>query len=159
MGLKSLPILNKCGISMYWYNIWDSLKLYKKYNNSYNLLSNLIYYFLTENLYYICLFKNIKSFKSTIRFKKIDVTTKNNKYIHKKFLKKLFIGRIVFLSFQTWTIISIKYTTTNMKYINYKTNLNLSRRLIFKYYLYNINNMNILKNNYKYKFNNRKYSI
>ncbi len=149
MGLKSLPVLNKSGLSIYWLNIWDSIKLYKKYLHSYLFLHDLIYYFFIENLYYYYLNMNIKKLKKKNYSKSFNRLVKFN---YKNKLKKLYIGKIVFLKYQSWDIIFINYFTTNKKYINYKNKFKFNKKKIISYFIYNKNNYNIFKNNYKYKF-------
>ncbi len=147
MGLKSLPILNKSGISMYWLNVWDSIKLYKKYNTTYDVLNNVIYYFFIENLYYYCLSSKIDIIKLKLKFlnKKSDIIYKNNN-------KKLYIGRIVFLKYQSWNIVLVNYFITNKKSINYKDDFNFKLKFSLKKIFKNKVESIYPNENYKYKF-------
>jgi len=147
MGLKSLPILNKSGISMYWSNVWDSIKLYKKYNTTYNLLENIIYNFFIENLYYFCI-----STKTNMIVFNLKYINKKNDIIYNNNNKKLYIGRIVFLKYQSWNVIVISYYTTNKKNISYKDNFNFKLKFLLKDILKNKIESKYPNDNYKYKF-------
>ncbi len=134
---------------MYWLNIWDSIKLYKKYNFTYKFLNELLYYFFIENLYYYCIYNKIKSFKFKLKYTAEEFRIPKE---HGDFVKKLYIGKIVFFKYQAWNVILINYFTTNRRFVSYKSKIRLRWKFIFKkilnknvYSLYN-------NNNYKYKF-------
>ena len=147
MGLKSLPILNKSGISMYWLNVWDSVKLYKKYNSTYNLLEDIIYYFFIENLYYFCISNKLNMVVFSLKH-----IRKRNEIVYNNNNRKLYIGRIIFLKYQTWNIILVSYYSTNKKSISYKDNFNFKLKFLLKNILKNKIESIYPNDNYKYKF-------
>lgn len=151
MGLKSLPILNKSGISMYWYNIWDSIKLYKRYNYSYIFLKELIYNIFSENMYYYCIFKKSNWDEKFKTIKKIPKSYETKiKYGYR--MRNLYIGNIVFYSFQNWSVISINYFLTRRFKIRFKKRVFKNFKQIFKkFYIIKLN-FDVGLNNYKYKF-------
>nr|YP_740720.1 ribosomal protein S3 [Tetrahymena malaccensis]ABI51629.1 ribosomal protein S3 [Tetrahymena malaccensis] len=122
MGLKSLPMLNKSGISMYWHNIWDSIKLYKKYSLSFFFLHDVINYFLNENLYYYCIMRirlsdlKLKGFRGN---KSINI----NKIKKSWNMRHFYLGKILFLKYQGWVLVLINYycSRRNKLYTNYKS--------------------------------------
>lgn len=151
MGLKSLPILNKSGISMYWDNIWDSVKLYKKYSIGFLYLNDVIQYFLNENLYYYCISKIRyinKNRKGVRGRKKLSV----NKLKRVWNTKNFYLGKILFLSNQGWVIVSISYFNArrNKLYFKYKSSKTFKR--LFKAYRFNISNRKHKLERYKFKF-------
>lgn len=151
MGLKSLPLLNKSGISMYWNNIWDSIKLYKKYSLSFFFLNDVIFYFLSENLYYHCILKMRFSRSENIglrKYKHIDISMLKSSWK----LKYLYLGKILFLNYQNWTIVIIGYYMVKRKEI-----FKLSDDLYFLRRSYRALRFNCLGDiseldDYKYKF-------
>lgn len=151
MGLKSLPILNKSGISMYWDNIWDSIKLYKKYSIGFLYLNDVVHYFLNENLYYYCVskIKRINKNRKGIRgFKKLNVSKLTRVWNTKNF----YLGKILFLSNQGWVIVSISYFNArrNKLYFKYKSSKTFKR--LFKSYRFNISKRTHKLERYKFKF-------
>jgi len=151
MGLKSLALLNKSGISMYWSNVWDSIKLYKKYSFSFFLLHDIIYYFLNENLYYYCILKVriLKSgFKGIKGRKKINI----NKLRKEWNMRNFYLGKILFYNNQGWTIVIINYCSTKrLKLFKKYKNSKLFNKL-FKTYRFDYFNYKFKRNNYKFKF-------
>nr|YP_740765.1 ribosomal protein S3 [Tetrahymena paravorax]ABI51674.1 ribosomal protein S3 [Tetrahymena paravorax] len=151
MGLKSLPILNKSGVSMFWENIWDSIKLYKKYNLSFFYLNDLISYFFNENLYYYCIMKIRilgEGYRGIRGYKHISISKLKKTWNMRNF----YLGRITFYKTQSWIIVSINYYTVKRfkLYKKYKNSKNFKN--LFKSF-----NLNFLKfkhkiEYYKYKF-------
>jgi hypothetical protein len=98
LGLKSLSILNKSGISMYWEHIWDSVKLYKKYSLGFYYINEIISFFLNENTYYYCIFLlkiKDKLYKGSLGYDHLN-------YINKTpiTLKHFYLGKILILNNQ-----------------------------------------------------------
>lgn len=150
MGLKSLPLLNKSGISMYWNNVWDSIKLYKKYSLSFFYLNDVISYFLNENLYYYCIM-NIRSLGDRYRgergYKHIDL----NKLKKLWNMKNFYLGKILFLKSQGWVIVLINFYNSRRNKLYYGKIPPKRFKKLFKSYRKNIENYT--KNNFdKYKF-------
>lgn len=151
MGLKSLPMLNKSGISMYWLNVWDSIKLYKNYSLSFLYLNDVINYFLNENLYYYCIMK-IRRLDNDYRglrgYKHINI----NKLKKSWNMRNFYLGKILFLNNQGWVIILINYFNSNriklyQKYKNSKVFKKLFKSLRFNSFKYSYK-----IDKYKYKF-------
>jgi len=151
MGLKSLPLLNKSGISMYWNNVWDSIVLYKKYSLNFLYLNDVIKYFLNENLYYFCITK-IRAVFIEYRGLKSRKKVKNNKIRRLKNMKGFYLGKILFLSNQGWTIALINYfmVRRNKLFIKYKKAKNFKK--LFKLFRLNYDVLNPQINKYKFKF-------
>nr|NP_049572.1 ribosomal protein S3 [Tetrahymena pyriformis]AAD41917.1 ribosomal protein S3 [Tetrahymena pyriformis] len=151
MGLKSLPILNKSGISMYWNNVWDSIKLYKKYSLGFLYLNDVIFYFLNENLYYYCIMK-IRLIGNEYRgikgFKQINM----NKMRKSWNMRNFYLGKILFLKSQGWVIVLINYYSSrkNKLYFKYKSSKVFKK--LFKSFRFNIFKCNSKIDNYKFKF-------
>lgn len=151
MGLKSLPILNKSGISMYWNNIWDSLKLYKKYNLGFLYLNDVICYFLNENLYYYCIMK-IRTLRSNYRGKRGYKHINTDKLRKSWNMRNFYLGKILFFNNQGWVIIVINYFTSrrNRLYSKYKNCKGF--RKLFQTFRLNYFTHNLTVSQYKYKF-------
>lgn len=151
MGLKSLPLLNKSGISMYWNNVWDSITLYKKYSLNFLYLHDIIKYFLNENLYYYCISK-IKSVYIVYRGLKRRKKFKKNKIKKFKNMKGFYLGKILFLCNQGWVIVLINYfmVRRNKLFIKYKKAKNFKK--LFKMFRINFDESSPRLNKYKYKF-------
>lgn len=151
MGLKSLPILNKSGISMYWSNIWDSEKLYKKYSLSFLYLNDVIYYFLNENLYYYCIMK-IRSLGEDYRgirgYKHINI----NKLKKSWNMKNFYLGKILFLKSQGWVIVLVNYFTSRRSKLYKKYRNSKVFKKLFKSVRFNIFKYTYKMDKYKYKF-------
>ena len=151
MGLKSLPILNKSGISMYWSNIWYSLKLYKKYSLGFLYLNDVIYYFLNENLYYYCIMK-IRPIDGDYRgirgYKHINI----NKLKKSWNMKNFYLGKILFLKSQGWVIVLINYFTSRRSKLYKKYRNSKVFKKLFKSYRFNIFKYTYKMDKYKYKF-------
>lgn len=151
MGLKSLPILNKSGISMYWNNVWDSIKLYKKYSLGFLYLNDVIFYFLNENLYYYCIMK-IRLIGNEYRgikgFKQINM----NKIKKSWNMRNFYLGKILFLKSQGWVIVLINFYSSrkNKLYFKYKSSKVFKK--LFKSFRFNIFKRNSKIDNYKFKF-------
>lgn len=149
MGLKSLSLLNKSGISMYWSNIWDSIKLYKKYSLSFFFLHDVIYYFLNENIYYCCF---IKIKKKNLKGKKKNLDNFLDKNWIFSNLKNLYSGKILFLNYQNWTVVLINYYMLERKNILKDLEEVLFYNKVFKSIRKNWKNNFSNIDNYKYKF-------
>lgn len=151
MGLKSLPILNKSGISMYWCNIWDSIKLYKKFSLSFYFINDIVHYFINENLYYYCIYnirKKSYNFRKYKGFKRLD----NNKLKSLWGMRDFYLGKILILNNQGWVIILVNY------YVSRRCSLRIfyEDATIFKdlFKTFRSNNLtgNYVYNKYKFKF-------
>lgn len=151
MGLKSLPLLNKSGISMYWNNVWDSIVLYKKYSLNFLYLHDVIKYFLTENTYYYCIkkirpnFFYYKGIKSKKRLKKSKIKRFKN-------MKNFYLGKILFLSNQGWVLVLVNYfmARKNRLFVKYKKAKNFKK--LFYLFKLNFEESIPLMNKYKFKF-------
>ena len=111
MGLKSLPILNKSGVSVYWSNIWDSIKLYKKYSFSFYYVNDIIYYFISDNAYYYVIDKiRLKgpNYKINDNRTRIDEGRINPLLSTRNF----YLGKILIFNNQGWVLILINYFIT-----------------------------------------------
>ena len=151
MGLKSLPLLNKSGISMYWNNVWDSILLYKKYSLNFLYLSDVIKYFLNENLYYYSISKIKKTF-IYFRGLKRRKKTKLTKPDKVKNMKTFYLGKILFLSNQGWIVAVINYyiSRRNKLFIKFKKTKNFKK--LFKIFRYNYFYISNRVDKYKFKF-------
>lgn len=151
MGLKSLSLLNKSGISMYWNNVWDSIILYKKYSLNFLYLYDVIKYFLNENLYYYCITK-IRSVYIFYRGIKNKKKIKLNKIKRFKNMKGFYLGKILFLNNQGWVIILINYfmVRRNKLFVKYKKAKNFKK--LFKLFKFNYEDQLLKINKYKFKF-------
>lgn len=151
MGLKSLPLLNKSGISMYWSNVWDSIKLYKKYSLNFLYLHDVIYYFLNENLYYYCIMK--------IRAIGVDYRgLRGYKHINMNRLRKswnmrnFYLGKILFYKNQNWVIAVINYFTSRRIKLFYKYKSSKVFKKLFKVLRFNMFRHINKIDRYKFKF-------
>lgn len=151
MGLKSLPLLNKSGISMYWNNVWDSIVLYKKYSLNFMYLNEVIKYFLNENLYYYCITK-IRAVFIQFRGIKSRKKIKNNKLKRLKNIKNFYLGKILFFNNQGWVIIVVNYfmSRRNKLFMKYKKTKNFKK--LFKIFRYNYEYATFNIDKYKFKF-------
>lgn len=151
MGLKSLPLLNKSGISMYWNNVWDSIVLYKKYSLNFMYLNEVIKYFLNENLYYYCITK-IRAVFIQFRGIKSRKKIKNNKLKRLKNIKNFYLGKILFFNNQGWVIIVVNYfmSRRNKLFMKYKKTKNFKK--LFKIFRYNYECATFNIDKYKFKF-------
>lgn len=151
MGLKSLPMLNKSGISMYWNNVWDSIKLYKKYNLGFFYLNDVIYFFLNENLYYYCIMK-IRTISDDYRgirgFKPINI----NKLKKVWNMRSFYLGKILFLKNQGWIIVLINYFTVRRNKVYYRYRKFKGFRKLVRSYRFNPFLQKFKIDNYKFKF-------
>lgn len=151
MGLKSLPLLNKSGISMYWNNVWDSIVLYKKYSLNFLYLNEVIKYFLNENLYYYCI-KKIRSIFIQYRGIKRRKKLKYNKNKYLKSMKNFYLGKILFFNNQGWVIVIINYfmSRRNKLFAKYKKTKNFKK--LFKLFRLNYECSPAKIDKYKFKF-------
>lgn len=151
MGLKSLPLLNKSGISMYWNNVWDSITLYKKYSLSFLYLNDVIRYFLNENLYYYCITK-IRAIFIQFRGIKSRKKVKNNKIKRLKNMKNFYLGKILFFNNQGWVVVVINYfmSRRNKLFMKYKKTKNFKK--LFKIFRFNFEQSISNLDKYKFKF-------
>nr|QBI37875.1 ribosomal protein S3 [Tetrahymena rostrata]QGS65252.1 ribosomal protein S3 [Tetrahymena rostrata] len=151
MGLKSLPLLNKSGISMYWTNVWDSIKLYKKYSLSFLFLNDVIYHYLNENLYYYCLIKIRKigdEYRGNRGYKHINISKIKKSYN----LRHYYLGKILFLKYQNWVIVLINFFTVKRFKYHYKNKILSTHKKLFKCLRKNPYKYAFKIENYKYKF-------
>lgn len=151
MGLKSLPLLNKSGISMYWNNVWDSIVLYKKYSLNFIYLNEVIKYFLNENLYYYCITK-IRAVFIQFRGIKSRKKIKNNKIKRLKNIKNFYLGKILFFNNQGWVVVVINYfmSRRNKLFMKYKKTKNFKK--LFKIFRHNYEFASFNIDKYKFKF-------
>lgn len=151
MGLKSLSLLNKSGISMFWNNVWDSINLYKKYSLSFLYLNDIISYFLNENLYYYCVHKIrfLNSKFKGLRSKKHIKITRINRIRN---MKNFYLGKILFFNNQGWVIVVINYFNArrNKLFIKYKKTKMFKK--LFKSFRFNYHYYSIKLDSYKFKF-------
>nr|YP_740809.1 ribosomal protein S3 [Tetrahymena pigmentosa]ABI51718.1 ribosomal protein S3 [Tetrahymena pigmentosa] len=151
MGLKSLPMLNKSGISMYWSNIWDSIKLYKKYSLGFLYLNDVLYYFLNENLYYYCIMR-IRRLDSDYRglrgYKHINI----NKLKKSWNMRNFYLGKILFFNNQGWIIILINYFNSKRGKLYQKYKNSKVFKKLFKSLRFNTLRYTYKLDKYKYKF-------
>lgn len=145
---------------MYWENIWDSLKLYKKYSLSFFYISEVISYFLNENTYYHL----VSLLKVKDKLNKGEVGT-DPIFIEEGTsnpLKHFFLGKILILQNQGWTLILVNYYITKRRNIYPRYDDIPYGRRLFKSFRKNIKlfkyryRPNIMKykycKNYKKKF-------
>lgn len=151
MGLKSLPILNKTGISMFWDNIWDSVKLYKKYNLGFYYLNDVLSYFVNENLYYYCIMK-VRVISNDYRglrgFKHISISKLKKSWNMRHF----YLGKVIIFKQQGWVIFVINYFMTKRKKNYIKFNKSSKFRKLLRDYRNNYQSFKFHKEYYKYKF-------
>lgn len=148
MGLKSLAMLNKSGISMYWENVWDSILLYKKYNLSFFYINEIIYFFLNENTYYYnisILSKKGFFIKSYLGYGKLQI----DRYKPTR-LKYYYLGKILILLNQGWVIILVNFFTAKKKKLIHKYELNRFDKVYLKRFYKNIFNDKAFNNKYIY---------
>ena len=151
MGLKSLPLLNKSGISMYWNNVWDSIILYKKYSLNFFYLNEVIKYFLNESIYYYCITK-VRSLYIYYRGLKSRKKIKLNRLKRLKNMKNFYLGKILFYNNQGWIIIIINYfmSRRNKLFSKYKKTKNFKK--FFKLFKLNYQSCDLKLAKYKFKF-------
>lgn len=151
MGLKSLPILNKSGISIYWNNVWDSIKLYKKYSLSLLYVNSLVSFFINENAYYYCIDK-IKLKKDNQI--KINLFSRINTGKLKSLwgMRDFYLGKVLIFNNQGWFIILINYYVSRRCKILLKYDDTGSFKLLFKVLKSNKLEKNLKKRNFKFKF-------
>lgn len=151
MGLKSLPLLNKSGISMYWSNVWDSIKLYKKYSLNFLYLHDVIYYFLNENLYYYCIMK-IRSIGDGYRglrgYKHVSLSKLRKSWNMRNF----YLGKILFYKNQSWVIVVVNYFTSRRIKLYYKYKSSKVFKKLFKMLRFNMFKHINKIDKYKFKF-------
>lgn len=149
MGLKSLPILNKSGISIYWHNIWDSIKLYKKYNLSMYFINDIINYFINENLYYYCVI-NIKTKNNLYKYKgNKNINDDKNNFSK---MKNFYLGKIFILNNQGWLIILINYYVSKRYKLLTKYDEIFFFKKLFKSFRVNMYKYKQKNYSYNYKF-------
>jgi len=151
MGLKSLPMLNKSGISMYWSNIWDSIKLYKKYSLGFLYLNDVLYYFLNENLYYYCIMKIRRlddDYRGLRGYKHINI----NKLKKSWNMRNFYLGKILFFNNQGWIIILINYFNSKRGKLYQKYKNSKVFKKLFKSLRFNTLKYTYKLDKYKYKF-------
>ncbi len=96
MGLKSLPMLNKSGVSMYWTDIWFLNNRYKKWFlfsiHTYNFFT----YILNSKKYFF-----INKSRYSYRLEFLNKKSKNN-------IRALYVGRTWLMRYNNWVIIYVR---------------------------------------------------
>ena len=91
MGQKSIPVLNKVGISMFWNSMWDDKINYSKNLHKF-LTTSEITYNIINNLTTLNVFrKNFVFFKKNYKNTKYKIFLLNNIFIQKIIIKYIFL--------------------------------------------------------------------
>jgi hypothetical protein len=125
--------------------VWDSIKLYKKYNLSFFFLNEVIYFFLNEDTYYYNIFLlDLKLFKKGLLGLN-SIKTVNSNSIG---LKYFYLGKILILQNQGWVIILINYFISKKRTLLRRYDNSVFYRNFLKRFYRNIYNTNIHNNKY-----------
>lgn len=129
MGLKSLPMLNKSGVSMYWTDIWFLNNRYKKWFLFSIHIYNFFTYILNSKKY---LFINKSRYLHRLEF--LNKKSKNN-------VRALYVGRTWLMRYHNWIIVYVRVyskMTTYWGHIKYNNKKNKCIYYNLKKYIYKI---------------------
>lgn len=133
MAQKSIPFLNKAGISMFWNGMWDDTINYSKTLHKNLIIQNVVEQFIKNNNN-INFFKHNYSYHSNISLKnEYSVFFFDLNFLKKKYIQKnAFISKIWFFRFNKWIVlffISIFELKSNTDKYNFK-NININNQKI-----------------------------
>jgi len=138
MGLKSIPMLNKSGISMHWPNVWSTSLRYQRYLQYSIHIFNLFLYLFNSNTFW---------FINKQYYAKQFIYLKTKKKKNRKFF---YLGRSWVMKYNSWTIIYLRIYSKMTQNWNYRRSIFSKNNVTssIKVRLFKLNKNHTMKNKY-----------